>query len=95
MKITIGVLLHKNSASSKEESVRQDMEGVRNIRNCKDGESGKDSIESIKRSLMKWCPNPSDILVSEGCERSDNVGVIGDEFAIEIGEAKEQANAFD
>ena len=53
MKVAIGVLLHKNSASSKEGSVRYDMEGVRNVRNCEDRGSGEDSLESVKRSLIK------------------------------------------
>ena len=89
MKVTIGILLHKNSTGSKEGSIRHDIEGVRNIRNCEDRGSSEDSLESVKRSLMKWSPNPSDILVSEGHERGNNVGAIGDEFAIEIGKAEE------
>ena len=49
------------------------MEWVEDVWDGKDRGGGKDCFESIKGSLVKWRPRPSDIFMGESSERSDNV----------------------
>ena len=44
---------------------------------------------------MKLHPRPGDIFTGESSERSDDVQVVGDEFAIEVGKTEEGTNALD
>ena len=89
IEITICVLLHKDSSGSEKESIRHDVKGGRNIRDGKNRRCGKDGLEDIKRLLVKRCPNPGDILASEDSERGNNVGIVGNEFVIEVCKAQE------
>ena len=71
------------------------MKWTGDIQDGKDRRGGKDCFESIKGSLVKWHPRPGDIFTDESSKRSDDVQVVGDEFAIEVGKTKEGANALD
>ena len=95
MEITICVFLHKDSTGSQQRGVRHDVEWAGDIRDGEDREGGKDCFESIKGLLVKWRPGPSDIFTDESSERSDDIQVVGDEFAIEVGKTEERTNAFD
>ena len=52
-------------------------------------------MKGIKSFLLEWGPIPWLVFSSEKVERSDNMREIRDEFAIEMCESKEGANAFD
>ena len=95
MEITICVLLHKDSANGKQKGVRHDMEWAGDIQDGGNRGCGKDCFESIKGLLVKWHPRPGDIFMGESSERGDNIRVVGDEFAIEVGKTKKGMNAFD
>ena len=89
MRVTIGVFLHKNCASSKERYISHEGEGFRDIRDGEDWGRGEESSEGIKCVLLKRTPSPGLVFLGEGGKRGDNVGVIGDELLIEIGKAEE------
>ena len=95
MGITICVFLHKDSTGSKQRGVRHDMEWMGDVQDGEDRGCGKDCLESIKGSLVKWHQRPGNIFMGESSERSNNVQVVGNEFVIEVGKTKEGTNAFD
>ena len=89
MKVTIGVFLHENHASSKERYISQEGEWFRDIRDGEDWGGGEELFEGIKCMLLKRTPSPGLVFLGEGSKGGDNVGVIRDELLIEIGKAKE------
>ena len=95
MEITVCVSLHKDCASGKQRGVEHDVEGARDVWDSKDRGCGKDCFESIEGLLVKWCPRPGDVFLGKSSERSDDVRVVGDEFAVEVGKTEEGVNAFD
>ena len=52
-------------------------------------------MKVVKGALLESSPNPRLILFGKECEEIDNVGVIRNEFLIEICETKEGADSFD
>ena len=44
-------------------------------------------MKGVKGSLLEGAPGPGLVFLGEGGEGSDDVGVIGDELLIEVGEA--------
>ena len=95
MEITVCISLHKDCTSSKQGGIRHDVKGARDIQDGEDRGCGKDHFETIKGSLVKWHPRPGDIFPGKSSERSDNIQVVGNEFAIEVGKTEEGVNAFD
>ena len=89
MEITICIPLHNDCTSSKQGGIRHDVEWAGDIQDGEDRECGKDHFESIKELLVKWHSRPGDIFPGKSSERSDDVQVVGDEFAIEVGKTEE------
>ena len=95
MEITIYVSLHKDCVSSKQGGIRHDVEGMRDVQDGKNRGCGKNRFESVEGLLVKWCPRSGDIFLDKSSERSDDVQVVGNEFAVEVGKTEKGANAFD
>ena len=89
IKVTIGIFLHENCASSKERHISHEEEWFRDIRDGEDWGGGDELSEGIKCALLKRTPSPGLVFLGKGSKGGDNVGVIGDELSIEIGKAKE------
>ena len=64
------------------------------VGNGENGGRGEDFFERVKGLLLRRRPSPRDVFLSESGKRSDNVGVVGDEFSVEVGKAQERLNTF-
>ena len=92
--IAVGVGLEEDGARRMFRGVRGNSEGGGEIREVKDGLGEEETLEGIKGGLARRGPVPGEVLFGEVEERASDVGVIGDEASVEIGEAKERANVF-
>ena len=93
MGIAVGVLLYEYSSCGKERGISHKEEGFRYIRDGKDRGGREKLTESIKHPLLQGTPSPGLVFSGEGSEGSNNVGVVGDEFPVEVGETEEGANS--
>ena len=64
------------------------------VGNGENGGRGENFFERVKGSLLRRRPSPRDVFLSESGEWSDEVGVVGDEFSVEVGKAQERLNTF-
>ena len=69
-------------------------EGGREVGEVKDRLGEEEMFEGIKGGLARGGPVPGEVLLGEVEERASDIGVIGDESSVEIGETKERANVF-
>ena len=60
----------------------------------KDGFGEEETFEGVEGGLTRRGPVPGEVLFGEVKKRASDVGVIGDESLVEIGETKERANIF-
>ena len=94
MPIAVGVGLEEDGARCVVRGVSGNSEGGREVGKVKDGFGEEESFEGVEGGLASRGPVPREILLGEVEEGMGDVGVIGDEAAVEIGEAKEGANIF-
>ena len=94
MPVAIGVSLEEDGARRMFRSVRGNREGGGEVGEVKDRFGEEETFEGIKGGLAGRGPVPGEVLLCEVEERASDVGVIGDEASIEIGEAKERADIF-
>ena len=94
MEITICVSLHKYGTCGKQRHVGHEVERSGYVRNSENGGRGENFFKRVKGSLLRRRPSPRDVFLSESGKRSDDVGVVGDEFSVEVGKAQERSNAF-
>ena len=94
MEITVCVSLHKYSTCGEQRCVGHEVERLGYVGNGKNGGGGENFFERVKGSLLRRRPSPRDIFLSESGKQSDDVGVVGDEFSVEVGKAQERLNAF-
>ena len=87
--------MHENSASSEEGGISHDEKGSRDVWNGENRGKGEDLMKVVKGALLEGSPNPRLVLFGKEHKRIDDVGVIRDEFPIEICEAKEGTDSFD
>jgi hypothetical protein len=66
----------------------------REVGNVEDGFREEKHFQDIKSGLTVWGPFPWEVLFGEVDEGVSDVGVVGDEATIEVGEAKEGADIF-
>ena len=92
--IAVGVGLEEDGARRMFRGVRGHGEGGGEVREVKDGLGEEETLEGIKGGLARRGPVPGEVLLGEVEERVSDVGVIGDESSVEIGETKERANVF-
>ena len=94
MEITVCVSLHKYGTCSKQRCVGHGVERSGYVGNGENRGRGEDFFERVKGSLLRRRPSPRDVFLSESGKQSDDVGVVGDEFSVEVGKAQERSNAF-
>ena len=92
--IAIGIGLEEDGAGCVFRGVSGNSEGGGEVGKVKDGFGEKELFEGVKGGLASRGPVPREIFLGEVEEGAGDVGVIGDEVAVEIGEAKEGANVF-
>jgi len=93
--ISVGVGLEEDGAGRELGGVGSDGEGGREIREVEDGFRQEKGFEGVEGFLAGGGPVPLEIFLGEVDERTSDVGVVGDESSIEIGEAKEGAYVLD
>ena len=93
--ITIEVILEEDSTCCKERDVGHNGEGTSYIRDDKGRARGKGSAKHVKGFLLEGCPSPGLVLLGEEIKGGNNIGGVGYELVVEIGEAEERTNAFD
>ena len=94
MPIAVGVGLEKDGARRVFGGVRGNSKGGREVREAEDGFREEETFEGIKGGLAGGGPIPREILLGEIEERASDVGIVGDESSVEIGETKEKVDIF-
>ena len=87
--------MHENSTCSEEGGISHDEKGARGVWNGENRGRGEDLTKVVEGVLLEGSPNPRLVLFGKECKRIGNVGVIRDEFPIEICKAKEGTDFFD
>ena len=90
--IAVGVGLEKDGARRMFGSVRGDGEGGGEVRKVKDGLRKEEAFEGIEGGLARRGPVPGKILLGEVEKGASDIGVVGNEPTVEIGEPKKRAN---
>ena len=94
MPIAVGVGLEEDGTRCVFRGVCGNSEGGGEVGEVKDGFGEEETFEGIKRGLARRGPVPGEVLLGEVEERASDIGVIGDESSVEIGETEERANIF-
>ena len=94
MPVAVGVGLEEDGAGRMLGGVRGDGKGGGEVREVKDGLRKEEAFEGIEGGLARRGPIPGEVLLGEVKEGASDVGVVGDEPSVEIGESKERANVF-
>ena len=94
MPVAIGVGLEENGARCIFGCVSGNGKGGREVREAEDGFCEEEALEGVKGGLTSGGPIPREVFLGEVEEGAGNVGVVGDESSVEIGESKEGANIF-
>ena len=94
MEITVCVSLHKYGTCGEQRCVGHEVKRSGYIGNGENEGGGENFFERVKGSLLRRRPSPRDVFFSESGKRSDDVGVVGDEFSVEVGKAQERSNTF-
>ena len=92
--VAVGVSLKEDGTRRMFGGVCGDGEGGREVREVKDGFGEEEAFEGVKGGLARRGPVPGEVLLSKVEEGASNVGVVGDESSVEIGEPEERANIF-
>jgi len=93
--IAIGVGLEENSSRCRFRGVGGDGEGCGEVREMENGFRQEKGFKGVKGSLTSGSPVPLKVLFGEVDEGTGDIGVVGDESTVEVGEAKERVYIFD
>ena len=94
MPVTVGVGLEENSTGCMFRCISGNSERSGEVREVENGFREEETFKGVERGLTGGGPIPREVLLGEVEERASDVGVIGDEVSVEIGEAEERANIF-
>ena len=94
MPVAVGVGLEEDGTGCIFGCIGGNGEGGGEIREVEDGFRKEETFKGVKGGLASGGPIPREILLSEVKERASDIGIVGDELSVEIGEAKERANVF-
>ena len=94
MPIAVGVGLEKDGARRVFRGVSGNREGGREVWEAEDWFCEEETFEGVKGGLASGGPVPGEVLLGEVEEGPGDVGVVGDESSIKIGEPEERANIF-
>ena len=92
--IAVGVGLEEDSARRVFRGVCGNSERGGEVGEVENGFGEEKKFEGIEGGLARRGPVPREVLLGEVKERASDVGVIGDESSVEVGETKERANIF-
>ena len=92
--IAIGVSLEEDGARRMLRGIRGDRKGGREVGEVEDGFGEEKTFEGVEGGLAGRGPVPREVLLGEVEEGAGDVGVVGDESAVEVSEPKERANIF-
>ena len=94
MPVAVGVGLEENGAGCIFGCVSGNGEGGGEVREAEDGFCEEEAFKGVKGGLTSGGPIPREVFLGEVKERAGDVGIVGDELSVEIGESKERANVF-
>ena len=94
MPIAVGVGLKENGTRHMLGGVRGDGEGGGEVGEVKNGFGEEEVFEGVKGGLARRGPVPGEILLGKVEEGVSDIGVVGDESTVEVGEPKERADIF-
>ena len=94
MPIAVGVGLKEDGARRMFGGVRGDGERGGEVREVEDGFGEEEALEGVEGGLARGGPVPGEILLGEVEEGASDVGVVGNESMVKVGEPKERANIF-
>ena len=94
MPVAVGVGLEKDGARRVFRGVRGNRERGGEIGEVKDRLREEETFEGVEGGLARRGPVPGEVLLWEVEEGVSDIGVIGNEASVEIGEAKERADIF-
>ena len=94
MPIAVGVGLEENGARRMFRDICGNGKGGGEVREVKDRFREEEAFEGFEGGLARRGPVPGEVLLGEVEERAGDIGIIGNESSVEIGEAKERANVF-
>ena len=94
MPITIGVSLEEDGSRRVFRGIHGDREGGREVGEVEDGFREEKTFEGVEGGLARGGPVPRKVLLGEVEEGASDVGVVGDEPTIEVGEPEERADIF-
>ena len=92
--VAIGVGLEEDGARRMFGGVRGDSKRGGEVREVENRFGEEETFEGVEGGLARRGPVPGEVLLGEIEEGAGDIGVVGDEASVEIGEAKERANVF-
>ena len=94
MPVAVGVGLEEDGARRMFRGVCGDGEGGGEVREVKDGFREEEAFEGVEGGLAGRGPIPREVFLGEVEEGTSDVGVVGNEPTVEVGESKERAHVF-
>ena len=94
MPFSIGVGLKEDGARCMFGGVRGDGKGGGEVGEVKDWFGKEEAFEGVKGGLARRGPVPGEVFLGKVEEGASDVGVVGDESTVEVGESEERANIF-
>ena len=94
MPIAVGVGLEEDGARCVFRGICGDSEGSGEVGEMENGFRKEEVLEGIEGGLTRGGPIPREVFLGEVEEGASDIGVVGDELSVEIGETKERANVF-
>ena len=92
--VAVGVGLEEDGTRRMFGGVCGDGEGGGEVGEMKDGFGEEKAFEGVKGGLARRGPVPGEVLLGKVEEGASDVGVVGNESSVEVGEPKERANIF-
>ena len=86
MPVAVGVGLKENGTRCMFGGVGGDSEGSREVREVKDGFREKEAFEGVEGGLARGGPIPGEVLLGKVEEGASDIGVVGNEPTVEVGE---------
>ena len=94
MPVAVGVGLEEDGTRRMFGCVSGNSEGGGEIGEVEDGFREEEAFEGVEGGLARRRPIPGEVLLGEVEEGTRDVGVVGDEPTVEVGESEERADIF-
>ena len=90
--VAVGISLEEDGARRMFGGVCGNSEGGGKVWEVKDGFGEEKAFEGIEGGLAGGGPVPGEVFLGEVEEGASDVGIVGNEPTVEVGESKERAN---